>query len=145
MVSCQSFIGVEKIIKKFKFILNREFSVKINNKNSTTRKIVAGAPQGGILSTIFYLLYTNDFPRATNTQSLIKRIMFADDTLIYTITKNIKQAKKDLNQYLQKISNYVKCWKLKLNAQKTELISIVGDCKDLSRSTRTQAKKLNYK
>lgn len=124
------------------YLTNRKFYVKINNRNSTTRKIEAGAPQGGILSAIFYLLYTNDFPKATNTQLSIKRIMFADDTLIYTITNKIKQAKKDLNQYLQKISNYVKCWKLKLNAQKTELISIVGECKDLSRSTRKQAQKI---
>lgn len=65
--------------------------------------------------------------------------MFADDTIIYSITSNIKQTKKDMNSYLQKISNYVKCWKLKLNAQKTELISIVGHYKDISRSTRKKA------
>lgn len=121
------------------YITDRKFAVKVNNQLSTKREIVAGAPQGGILSAIFYLLYTNDFPTSTNTQSNIKRIMFADDTIIYSITSNIKQTKKDMNSYLQKISNYVKCWKLKLNAQKTELISIVGHYKDISRSTRKKA------
>lgn len=65
--------------------------------------------------------------------------MFADDTIIYTTTDKIKQAQKDLNEYLEKISNYVKCWKLKLNAQKTEQISIVGNYRNLSRSVRKQA------
>lgn len=124
------------------YISDRTFAVKINNKLSTIKQIVAGAPQGGILSAIFYLIYTNDFPQPSSTMTQIKRIMFADDTVIYTITKNIKQAKNDLNQYLQKIANYVKCWKLKLNKQKTELISIVGNCKDLSRSTRKQAQNI---
>lgn len=110
---------------------------------SSNRNIVAGAPQGGILSAIFYLIYTNDFPQSKNLKSNIQRIMFADDTIIYTITDKIKQAQKDLNQYLEKISNYVECWKLKLNAQKTEQISIVGNYKNLSRSTRKQAQNIS--
>lgn len=65
--------------------------------------------------------------------------MFADDTVIYTTTDKIKQAQKDLNEYLEKIANYVKCWKLKLNTQKTEQISIVGNCRNLSRGIRKQA------
>lgn len=68
--------------------------------------------------------------------------MFADDTVIYTTTKEIKQAQKEMNNYLQKIYNYVKCWKLKINEQKTEQISIIGHYKDLSRSTRKQAKNI---
>lgn len=67
--------------------------------------------------------------------------MFADDTVIYTTTDKIKQAQKDKNNYLQKIYNYVLFRKLKLNTQ----ISIIGQQKDLSRGTRKQAKKLNYK
>lgn len=124
------------------YITDRQFVVKINNSISSKRKIVAGAPQGGILSAIFYLIYTNDFPESTNEKSNIKRIMFADDTIIYTITNKIKQAQKDLNQYLERISNYVKCWKLKLNAQKTEQISIVGNYKSSSRATRKQAQNI---
>lgn len=124
------------------YITNRKFAVKIDNEMSTKREICAGAPQGGILSAIFYLLYTNDFPESTNTQSTIKRIMFADDTAIYSTTNNIKQLKKDLNTYLQKVSNYIKCWKLKLNIKKTELIAIVGQCKDTNRSTRKNAQNI---
>lgn len=122
------------------YISNRSFAVKIKNELSNQRKITAGAPQSEILSAIFFLPYVNDFPNNTNSQSQIKKIMFADGTIIYTTTDRIKETQKDMNNYLQKIYNYVLCWKLKSNAQKTEQISIVGQQKDLSRGTRKQAK-----
>lgn len=62
--------------------------------------------------------------------------MFADDTVIYTVTDRIKQAQKDINAYLTKIANYVKCWKLKLNEKKTEMIPIVGSYKDTKKSEK---------
>lgn len=127
------------------YLSNRSFSVKINNQMSTERKIVAGAPQGGILSAVIYLLYTNDFPQPSHAQTTINRLMFADDTILYAITNNIRQAKKDINSYLNKIANYVKCLKLKLNEKKTEQISIVGTCKDLSRGIRKQAQNIELK
>lgn len=91
------------------------------------------------LSAIFYLLYTNDFPKPNTKEIKIKRTMFADDTIVYSTTEKIKQAKTDLNNYLQKIANYVNCWKLKLNESKTESISIVGHHTDLKKSVRKNA------
>lgn len=127
------------------YITDRQFAVKINNKLSTKKQIPAGAPQGGILFAIFYLIYTNDFPQSKGSKTNIKRIMFADDTIIYTITDKIKQAQKDMNQYLQKTLNYVKCWKLKLNAQKIEQISIVRTYKNLPRGVRKQAQNIELR
>lgn len=127
------------------YLKQRKFFVQIGNKTSKKKTIAAGAPQGGILSAILYLLYTNDFPKPTNKKTIIERIMFADDTIIYTISQNIKDAQIELNLYLAKISNYVKCWKLKLNEQKTESISIVGQCRDLTRSIRKKATNIELK
>lgn len=121
------------------YITNRTFAVKMDDKKSTTRKIAAGAPQGGILSAILYLLYTNDFPEMKQTKTKMNRIMFADDTIIYATTDKLKQAEKDMNLYLQKIANYVYCWKLKLNVGKTEAIPVVGQYTDLTRSVRKSA------
>lgn len=100
------------------YLANRSFVVQIGDHSSQPKQIVAGSPQGGVLSAILYLLYTNDFPNANTTTTKIQRIMFADDTIIFTVTDRIKQAQKDMNEYLTKIANYVKCWKLKLNEQK---------------------------
>lgn len=125
------------------YLNNRKFIVQLGNSKSQPKSIVAGAPQGGVLSAIFYLLYTNDFPKPRTTTMQIQRIMFADDTIIFTVTDKIKKAQKEMNEYLNKIANYVKCWKLKLNEKKTELISVVGHHKDLSKATRKNA--LNIK
>lgn len=59
--------------------------------------------------------------------------------IVYATTEKIKQAKTELNDYLHKIANYVKCWKLKLNESKTESISIVGHHTDLKKSVRKNA------
>lgn len=127
------------------YLIDRSFVVRMGNSTSQTKPIAAGAPQGGVLSAIFYLIYTNDFPKPRTTTTPIQRIMFADDTIIFTVTDKIKQAQKDMNEYLQKIANYVSCWKLKLNEKKTELISIVGYHKDLSKSVRKNALNIDLK
>lgn len=127
------------------YLSNRKFSVRINDKSSQPKHIPAGAPQGGVLSAVFCLLYTNDFPRATTNTTSIQKIMFADDTIIFAVTDKIKAAQKELNEYLAKITNYVRCWKLKLNEQKTEQISIVGHHQDLARSFRKNANKIDLK
>lgn len=121
------------------YLSNRTFAVQLEGKQSSTRKILAGAPQGGILSAIYYLLYTNDFPEMPKAKVKINRIMFADDTILYTTTEKIKLAQNEMNEYLKKIANYVKNWKLKLNVTKTEAISIVGQYKDLTKSVRKNA------
>lgn len=126
------------------YLTNRSFEVQLNGIKSSKRIVLAGAPQGGILSAIFYLLYTNDFPTMKNCETEIKQIMFADDTIIYSTTDKIKQAKNDLNLYMNKISNYVKCWKLKLNVSKTESIAIIGHYKDLSKAVRKNAKSVEF-
>lgn len=91
------------------YLSERKFVVKVGECQSKPKQIVAGAPQGGVLSAIFYLLYTNDFPKPNAPNSIIQRIMFADDTIIFTVTDKIKQVQKDLNDYLKKIANYVAC------------------------------------
>lgn len=127
------------------YLSNRKFIVKVGQHQSKPKSIPAGAPQGGILSAIFYLLYTNDFPSPNRSTTPIQRIMFADDTIVFAVTEKIKQAQKDFDVYLKKISNYVACWKLKLNEGKTELIAVVGHHTDLSRAVRKNALNIKLK
>lgn len=65
--------------------------------------------------------------------------MFADDIVIYAITKNIQFARMSMTSYLNEISNFLKSWKLKMNINKCESISIVGHYKDLDKKIRKQA------
>lgn len=132
-----------KLIKNY--LSNRTFSVKLGNQCSTKRIVTAGAPQGSILAAPFFIIYTSDYPKHENTNIVIKRILYADDVLIYVTTILLMAAQMQLNEYINNIILYSNKWKLKLSKQKCELISIVGKCKELSRKDRKNALDIKVK
>lgn len=131
------------IIKNY--LENRTFIVKINEALSEKKQIAAGCPQGSVISAILFIIYINDFPSPNEPNTQIKKLFFADDAIIYSTTNKIKQAQISLNKYLNKIYNYTILWKLKLNNNKCESISIVGSHNDTSRSIRGNALKAEFK
>lgn len=127
------------------FLKNRKFAVSLNGKISNIKNIVAGTPQGSIVSAILFILYLNDLPKPKNHFCNILRILFADDIIIYTITKNINLANIAMNKYLTEIYNFILKWKLKVNVNKCESISIVGHHKDLEPKVRKEALNVKFK
>lgn len=126
-----------KLIKSF--LSDRKFQVKINKECSNIKNIKAGTPQGSIISAILFILYLNDLPKPMNFFCKITRILFADDVIIYTATKNVALATNTMNNYLKQIHNFLIKWKLKINVNKCESISIVGHYKDLEKNVRKNA------
>ena len=80
--------------------------------------IKCGFPQGSILGPLFFLLYINDLPNASN---LTQPLLFADDTSIfYSHSDLIESVKYILNDEL--CNNYdlwLKSNKLCVNLRKT--------------------------
>lgn len=74
------------------FLNNRTFAVKLNSTLSKSKDILAGTPQGCIVSALLFILYINDMPKGPNTYCNIKRLFFADDIVIYSTTKNLAQS-----------------------------------------------------
>jgi hypothetical protein len=66
------------------FLSNRQFSVKINDNFSSFQPILAGVPQGSILGPTLFNIYTSDIPQSPH----INIILFADDTAIYSESRN---------------------------------------------------------
>ena len=77
--------------------------------------IICGVPQGS-LAPLPLLIYVNDLHKAS---SILKPVMFADDTNLFLSNKDINKLFNDVNVELQKLSSWFKANKVSLNLTKT--------------------------
>lgn len=108
-------IYLVKFIKSY--IENRSFHVSINNAKSIDFTIPAGVSQGSVLSPTLFNIYTSDIELPLNGCELA---LFADDTAIYTSSKNPKKIIDKLTESTNYLTSYCKLWKIKLNSAKTQ-------------------------
>lgn len=79
------------------------------------KEIKARVSQGSVLGPVLYPHFTRDVPKARNTVIA----MFADDTAILSVGNNIGEATNRLQIAVNKISNWAKRWRIKLNESKS--------------------------
>ena len=94
------------------FLDNRTQMATSNCHYSSWAKIEAGVPQGSILGPLLFLIYINDL--SENLASNPK--LFADDTSLFSVVKNVDASNIDLNNDLKKISEWELQWKINLNS-----------------------------
>jgi hypothetical protein len=97
------------------FLSNRQFSVKINDNFSSFQPIVAGVPQGSILGPTLFNIYTSDIPQSLHTNIAL----FADDTVIYSESRNPEAISVHLQNHLNTLSAWCKNWKISINPSKS--------------------------
>ena len=95
----------------------------INSVCSSTQRIKYGVPQGSILGPLLFLIYVNDI---VNSSSLLKFILFADDTTVIFSHCDMELLFDTLNNELPKISSWFKSNRLSLNLLKTHFINFKG-------------------
>lgn len=95
--------------------------------------IPAGVPQGSILAPFLFNIFVNVIINPKNSELF----MYADDTAVTcdSTWKNLRTIKKNLENALDKLTEYFASWKIKINDSKTEFIMF-------SKSTK-MLKKLN--
>ena len=98
------------------YLRNRKQFISYNDKSSSILDITCGVPQGSILGPLLFLLYVNDLQKAS---SIVKPIMFADDTNIFFSDKHITSLFSTMNNELKNIQSWFNSNKLSLNASKT--------------------------
>ena len=69
--------------------------------------VLAGVPQGSILGPLFFLIYINDLSDDLSSNPKL----FVDDTSLFSVVHDKNISAKELNNDLQKISNWVYQWK----------------------------------
>ena len=82
------------------YLTNISQFVMYNNSKSETKFITHGVPQGSILGLLFFIVFMNDFSRAS---SILFSILFADDTTVIIEGQNYNNLILTLNTELNKL------------------------------------------
>ena len=98
------------------YLSNREQYVTYNSVKSSKLKILCGVPQGSILGPLLFLLYINDLSTVSSAALLF---MFAVDSSLLYMGKNLNALLDIVNDELDKINEWLKCNKLSINVKKT--------------------------
>lgn len=97
------------------FLTSRTQVVRVGGTTSNTLTISTGSPQGCVLSSLLYNIYTHDCRASSSQNSIIK---FADDTVVVGLINN-----NDEQAYINEVSN-ISQWcqhnNLALNVSKTK-------------------------
>ena len=103
------------------YLLDRKQYVEINGVRSSIRLVEIGVPQGSLLGPRLYAVYANDLPDATVLGYIH---MFADDTTIYYIGKEIEEIVDILNLILKDFEVWCSKNRLTVHTGKTEAMII---------------------
>ena len=103
------------------YLTNRSQKVCVSGHMSEAQTITAGVPQGSILGPLLFILYINDLPLHSKTESFD---MFADDTTISCFGKTISEVHNKLQSEISKVGSWCKQNCMIPNAVKTKTMYI---------------------
>ena len=97
------------------YLLDRQQYTEIFNEKSLREVVLYGVPQGSVLGPLLFLLYINDIVNVTTNGEFV---LFADDTNIFVVGKDRKEAFTKANEVLRKIYLYMISNQLHINMGK---------------------------
>ena len=106
------------------YLRGRQAKTCFRGVKSTSRKVNTGVPKSSMLSPSLFIFYIADMPRPPNP---VKRICFADDLTVCASGVNIPDPEVSLNNYLEKITAYLKDNYLLISAPKSSVTLLTPD------------------
>ena len=105
------------------YLLDRKQKIKLNNLYSQDLPISFGVPQGSVLGPLLFTMYIYPICDVIN-KDIFNFHIYADDTQLYNFYKpdEVNNAISDISNSTSEINNWMKSNKLKMNADKTEVM-----------------------
>ncbi|CAB4000865.1 Hypothetical predicted protein [Paramuricea clavata] len=85
------------------YLFGRRQRVIYDGTQSDSQPVVCGVPQGSILGPMLFILLINDIDHQLNS---CKILLYADDTVVFTSSKNQETIKVNLNSDLSKLATW---------------------------------------
>ena len=117
--------GIRGIVLEWivSYLSKRKQFVQINDISSEHKTIRSGIPQGSVLGPRLFNIYINDL---CNVSSMLRCVLFADDTTIICSKYDLKELCTEVSNKLNKINDWFNISKLSLNLNKTNFMLFVN-------------------
>ena len=102
------------------YLTDRHQAVWLDHTLSEFLHCPVGVPQGSNLGPLFFLIFFNDLPASLDSPV----DSYADDTTVTATAKTVEEIGKKLTDDCEKVSNWMRSNKLKLNPGKTHLMTL---------------------
>jgi hypothetical protein len=90
----------------------------MNGARSSSRTVLAGVPQGAVLSPVLFNCYLHDVPNVTE----VTLAQFADDVAFLATSHRTSAIQRRLQAACRRYESYFRKWKVRVNGSKSEAI-----------------------